>query len=223
MNALMIRVCSCGSWTFLDLAALYLYTLGMTKTALLKKDCVEGGRFTYADYKSWELAQGERYELIYGEAYAMSAPSAYHQLILGELFKQIAVYLTGKSCKVYPAPYDVRLFYQEDEEDDTVVQPDITIVCDKNKRGKEGCRGGPDFVAEILSPTNTAGEMRRKFALYREAGVREYWELDPESKTVHTYYFKDAVILSHFYRSSDTVRLAIFQDLEIALEPVFAE
>jgi Uma2 family endonuclease len=207
----------------LDPAKLYPYTQGMVNIGAAKKDIPEGRRFTYADYKNWELAQGERYELISGEACAMSAPSAYHQLILGELFRQFANYLTGKSCKVYPAPYEVRLFYQEDEQDDTVVQPDIAIVCDKNKRGKEGCRGAPDFVAEILSPANTAGEIRRKFNLYREAGVREYWELDPESKTLHTHYFKDSTILSHFYRSSDTVKPAIFQDLEIALEPVFAE
>ncbi|MDR0561449.1 MAG: Uma2 family endonuclease, partial [Spirochaetaceae bacterium] len=151
----------------------------MGNTAALKRNTPAGRRFTYADYKSWDTVPGERYELICGSAYAMSAPSAYHQSILMELSKQIAVYLTGKPCKVYPAPYDVRLFYQEDEQDDTVVQPDITIVCDAEKRGKEGCRGAPDFAAEILSPANTAAEMRRKFALYREAGVKEYWELDP--------------------------------------------
>ncbi|MDR2489925.1 MAG: Uma2 family endonuclease, partial [Spirochaetaceae bacterium] len=85
----------------------------------------EDRHWTYADYKAWELAPGERYEIIYGEAYAMAAPNINHQAMLTELLRQIANYLRGKPCKVYPAPFDVRLFYEEDESDDTVVQPDI--------------------------------------------------------------------------------------------------
>ncbi|MDR1859011.1 MAG: Uma2 family endonuclease [Treponema sp.] len=179
--------------------------------------------YTYADYKEWQLAEHERYEIIYGEAYAMSAPNTYHQSILMELAKQLAVYLTGKPCKVFPAPFDVRLFYAEDESDDTVVQPDITVICDRKKIGAEGGRGAPDLVAEILSPSNTAIEMQRKFQLYQEAGVREYWVLDPEHKTLHVYDFKDAVIFPHTYRSTDTAKVGIFPDLEIDLGPVFAE
>ena len=179
--------------------------------------------YTYADYREWDLAEGERYELIYGEAYAMSAPNTYHQLILAELFKQIAVYLTGKPCKVIPAPFDVRLFYAEDESDDTVVQPDITIICDRKKIGPEGGRGAPDFIAEILSPSNTAIEMERKFHLYREAGVREYWVLDTENKSLHVYNFKDNAIFPRTYKSTDRAKVEIFDDLEIELEPVFAE
>ncbi|GHV67269.1 hypothetical protein AGMMS49928_03940 [Spirochaetia bacterium] len=195
----------------------------MTSNAALKENYEEGRHFTYADYKEWELAEGERYELIYGEAYAMSAPNTYHQSMLTEMVRQIANYLTGKPCKVYPAPFDVRLFYEEDESDDTVVQPDISIICDKEKRGKEGCHGAPDFVAEILSPSNTAIEMERKFELYQEAGVREYWVLDPEHKTLHTYRFQGEKVTSHSYRVTDTAPVGIFSDLEIALEPVFAE
>jgi Uma2 family endonuclease len=191
----------------------------MTANAVLKTE----GKFTYADYKAWELSPRERYELIYGDAYAMSAPNAYHQSILMELSKQIAVFLTGKPCKVYPAPFDVRLFYEEDESDDTVVQPDISIVCDEKKRGKEGCHGAPDFIAEILSPSNTAIEMERKFHLYREAGVREYWVLEPEKKTLHTYLFSGKTILTNKYNENDKVKMSIFNDLEIELKPVFAE
>jgi len=179
--------------------------------------------YTYADYKEWDLAEGERYELIYGEAYAMSAPNTYHQLIQMELSKQIAVYLTGKPCKVIPSPFDVRLFYAEDDSDDTVVQPDITIICDKNKIGPEGGRGAPDLVVEILSPANTAIEMERKFRLYREAGVREYWVVDPEHKTLHIYDFKNDAIFPRTYNATGTAKVGIFSDLEIALEPVFAE
>jgi len=150
----------------------------------LRKEDAEN-TYTYADYREWELKEGERYELIHGEAFAMAGPNDFHQSIQMELSKQIAVYLTGKPCKIRPAPYDVRLFYSENSDgedtdsDDTVVQPDISIICDEKKRGPEGCRGAPDFVAEILSPSNTAEEMGRKFRLYRKAGVREYWVISP--------------------------------------------
>ncbi|GHU13951.1 hypothetical protein FACS1894161_4330 [Spirochaetia bacterium] len=191
----------------------------MNDSALLKEEHY----WTYADYKDWELAAGERYEIMRGEAYLMAAPGTYHQSISGELFRQIANYLVGKPCKVYPAPFDVRLFYEKDESDDTVVQPDITIICDEKKRGEEGCRGAPDFVAEILSPSNKSIETERKFELYREAGVREYWILDPQHKTLHVYLFRDGVIFPRFYRAGDTVPLDIFPDLTIHLESVFAE
>ena len=179
--------------------------------------------FTYANYKTWEFGQGERCELIYGEAFAMTAPNARHQEILGELFSQFHNYLRGKSCKAYPAPYDVRLFFEEDESDDTVVQPDISVVCDENKRGYEGCRGTPDLVVEILSPSNTAIEMERKLKLYQEAGVREYWVVDSENKGLTVYLFRKEEIIAATYKSADTVPVTIFPGLDIALEQVFAE
>ncbi|MDR0443743.1 MAG: Uma2 family endonuclease [Treponema sp.] len=184
---------------------------------------LEVTQWTYADYKAWELKPRERYEIIYGEAYAMSAPNAFHQSILIELGRQFANFLVGKPCKVYPAPYDVRLFYHEDESDDTVVQPDLTVVCDKNKRGPEGCRGAPDFVAEILSPSNTAIEMQRKFHAYRAAGVREYWTLEGEYKTLTVSLFEGGKVVTQAYSGKDTVPVTILPGLSIELEPVFAE
>jgi Uma2 family endonuclease len=197
-------------------------------------DMLQDRLFTYADYKSWDLKVGERYELIYGVAYAMEAPNAmagantYHQSICGELFRQIANYLDGKPCKAFTAPYDIRLFYKKDESDDTVVEPDVMIICDKDKLGKEGCHGAPDFVAEILSPSNTAIEMERKFNLYLKAGVREYWVIDPEHKGVKVYRFKDNQIFTRTYnstdyKSDDTVSIDIIPGLNIVLEKVFAE
>ena len=197
----------------------------------------EKRRFTYADYKEWDLKVGERYEIIYGEAFAMSGPNTRHQVISGEIFRQISNYLHGKPCKVFSAPYDVRLFYEEDESDDTVVQPDIMVICDKNKLGPEGCRGAPDLVIEILSPSNTALDMEYKFQVYRHAGVREYWVVSPETPAVikqgesfpasggglTAYCFKDGEILTRSYRNTDTVPVAIFPDLTIAMEQVYAE
>jgi len=212
----------------IDWVGVGAYTKGMAE-ALLNAETGVGGHWTYADYKDWELKPGERYEIIYGEAYAMSAPNAYHQSILMELSKQIAVFLTGRECKVYPAPYDVRLFYEEDSDgedvgsDDTVVQPDISVVCDREKRGKEGCRGAPDFIAEILSPSNTAIEMQRKFNLYRDAGVREYWVLDGEGKSVSVHLFDGETAVTRSYGEKDRPTLTSLPGLSIDLEPVFAE
>jgi Uma2 family endonuclease len=199
---------------FLDFFFLILYM-----TALKKEE----EYFTYADYKSWELKEGERYEVIYGEAYAMAAPNTRHQEILMELSTQFHVYLRGKSCKVFPAPCDVRLFYEEDESDDTVVQPDIMVICDKNKLGPEGCRGAPDLVIDILSPSNTAIEMERKRQLYQDAGVREYWIVDSENNKLVVNNFQKGTIVLYSYKTDNAVSVAIFPDLNINLEQLFAE
>jgi len=177
--------------------------------------------FTYADYREWELKPGERYELIYGEPYAMSAPNFSHQRILTMLTGEFYVFLKGKPCQVIAAPFDVRLFYEDDESDDTVVQPDISIICDEKKRGEEGCRGAPDLVVEILSPSNTAIEMQRKFKLYQKAGVREYWVVDPENKTLTVHLFQGDAIISRIYGSSGTAPVSILQGLNISLDEVF--
>ena len=183
----------------------------------------EGRHYTYADYKDCELAEGERYELIYGEPFAMSSPNEQHQLVLGNLFVQIYAFLRGKPCIVIPAPFDVRLFYEEDESDDTVVQPDIIVVCDEKKRGSEGCRGAPELAIEILSPSNTAIEMERKLVLYKEAEVSEYWVVDPVHKNVTVYNFPGGAILSKSYGSADTLPVGVLPGLEIKLSGVFVE
>jgi Uma2 family endonuclease len=179
--------------------------------------------YSYADYKEWDLQVGERFELIYGEAYAMAGPNTKHQQILTELLSQFHVYLQGKLCQVFPAPYDVRLFYEEDESDDTVVQPDIMVICDKDKIGPEGCRGAPDLVIEILSPSNTAIEMERKFSLYRDAGIREYWIVDPENNSIKAFRFQGELIITNTYKTKDTIPVSIFPDFSIALQQVFVK
>jgi len=176
--------------------------------------------FTYADYKEWELADGERFEIIYGEAYVMAAPSLRHQAIQIALASQLYNFLEGKPCKAYPSPVDVRLFYEGDESDDTVVQPDIIVICDEEKRGPEGCRGAPDLVVEILSPSNTAIEMERKLKLYQQAGVPEYWVIDPENNGLTVYNFKDRGIYP--YKENDIAPVAVLPGLTISLQRVFA-
>ncbi|MDR0447682.1 MAG: Uma2 family endonuclease [Treponema sp.] len=181
----------------------------------------ENGLFTYADYKKWELDVGERYELINGEAFAMSGPNTRHQEILMELSSQLHTFFRNRPCKVLPSPYDVRLYYEEDESDDTVVQPDIIVVCEEKKLGPEGCRGAPDLAVEILSPSNTAIEMERKLKLYQQAGVKEYWVVDPENNGLMVYCFQKGSIQATTYRSTDTVKVNLFPELIIALEQVF--
>jgi len=189
--------------------------------ALPKEDTVR--HFTYADYKGWELKEGERYELIHGEAFAMAGCNTKHQVISREISNQLFNHLRGKPCQAFVAPYDVRLFYEEDESDDTVVQPDIMVVCDKGKIGDEGIRGAPDLVVEILSPSNTAREMGRKFRLYQNAGVKEYWVVSPEDKTLETYLLDDNVIRFRSYAATDKADVGILPGFAVHLEPVFAE
>ncbi|MDR2483531.1 MAG: Uma2 family endonuclease [Treponema sp.] len=181
----------------------------------------EEGGFTYADYKAWELKLGERYELIDGAAYAMAAPNTGHQRIVTRLAGELYSFLKGKPCEVFTAPFDVRLFYQEDESDDTVVQPDLTVICDPGKLGDEGCRGAPDLVIEILSPSNTAIEMERKLNLYQEAGVREYWVVDPLNRRVRVYLLKDGRYVPQTFRAADRAQSAILPGLELSLADVF--
>ncbi|MDR3172301.1 MAG: Uma2 family endonuclease, partial [Treponema sp.] len=120
------------------------------------------------------------------------------------------------------APLDVRLFYEEDESDDTVVQPDLTVICDKKKRGEEGCRGAPDLVVEVLSPSNSAIEMERKLGLYEEAGVREYWIVDPQNKRIRVCR-RSGVHFDMQRYSEGVIASTVLPGLEIALESVFAE
>jgi len=185
----------------------------------------EERHWTYADYREWDLAEGERYEIIRGTAYALAAPTDYHQAISAELTVQIGTFLHGKPCKVRAAPYDVRLFYDEadgEDQDDTVVQPDLVVICDDKKRGSEGCRGAPDLVIEILSPSNTSEEFLRKFNLYMDAGVREYWVVDPVHKMVMVNLFENGRCITRMYRQHDTVPAAVLPGLTVTLRDVFA-
>jgi len=186
-----------------------------------KKILNEDEHYTYADYKAWELDHGERYELIEGEAYAMSAPNDFHQAISAELTYQFANFLHGKPCKVRPAPYDVRLFYKEDESDDTVVQPDLAVICDEKKRGYEGGRGAPDLIVEILSPSNTSEEYVRKFNLYLEAGVREYWVVAPKSKTVQVFVLENNAYKGTVYNQTAQVPVHVLPGLSVTLGDLF--
>jgi Uma2 family endonuclease len=154
--------------------------------ALLQRDTQH---HTYADYRTWSADHGD--ELINGIAYIREppAPSRFHQEIVGELYRQVANALEAKSSRAYVAPFDVRLpkSGEADDEVDTVVQPDVLIVCDRHKLDERGMRGAPGWVAEVLSPTTASHDQIIKLAAYERAGVPEVWLIHPTDRTLTIY------------------------------------
>ncbi len=182
--------------------------------------------FTYGDYLTWD--NEERWELIDGIPYNMTpAPSTLHQRILIELSRQFSNYLRGKPCEVFAAPFDVRLPKSEeaDEAVTTVVQPDIVVICDASKLDKRGCRGAPDIVIEILSPSTAQKDIKIKLSLYERAGVKEFWIVYPEGKTVMVFTLQQQGRYGRpeVYSDKDAVTPVIFGDLSIELSSVFSD
>lgn len=178
-------------------------------------------RYTYADYLKWEFR--ERVELIKGRLFEMSpAPNRRHQTISSHLHYFFADFLRQKPCKVYHAPFDVRLIR---EEQDTVVQPDITIVCDHTKLDEQGCKGAPDIVVEILSPGNSRKERKEKFALYEENLIPEYWMVEPaeEFVTVYTLNEERRYIGSKPFVSGEIVTSSVLKGFAVAVADIFAD
>lgn len=137
-------------------------------------------RFTYGDYATWP--EGERWELVDGHPRATSpAPGRVHQGVLAQLVARLVTYLADKTCRAYPAPFDVRLPRgdEADDEVDTVVQPDLSVICEPGKLDDKGCRGAPDLVVEITSPSTASYDQIAKKALYERHGVREYRIVHP--------------------------------------------
>ena len=152
------------------------------------------GTYTYADYLKWNFEVGgipQRLELIKGKIFNMSpAPSRRHQETHSTLFVKIGQFLSKKPCKIYSAPFDVRLTPRKADKRDkvyTIVQPDLCVVCDLNKLDDAGCVGAPDLIVEILSPGNSRKEMKEKFEVYEENGVKEYWLIYPYDEYVMVY------------------------------------
>jgi Uma2 family endonuclease len=187
--------------------------------------------YTYADYLSWEGP--ERYQLINGEAFMMSSPSVAHQALLVELTLQFGNWLRGKPCQVLVAPMDVRLFFKKDNSDDTVLQPDLLVVCDKNKLGKNSVNEAPDLVLEILSPSTTDKELFLKFNSYLKAGVKEYWLINPDPATIHppkrnslplpekitqVHVYENGHYISNSYEGNVSIPVAVLPGLVINLD-----
>lgn len=182
-------------------------------------------RFTYGDYLTWPA--DERWEIIDGEAFCMSpAPDTIHQGISGDLFGILWQFFKGKDCKVFHAPMDVRLPTRKeaDKKIETVVQPDLLIVCDESKIDDKGIRGAPDLVVEILSPSTASRDHIKKRAIYERHGVKEYWLIDPSSRMVFVYRrstesgFAPAMILDG---ESLELDVPLFPGLTVRFDEVF--
>ena len=174
--------------------------------------------YTYADYLQWP--DEARYELIDGEAFLMSpAPLVEHQEVAGEVFRQLANQLDGQPCRPYIAPVDVRL-PRTDEADaaiDTVVQPDVLVVCDPGKVDRRGVRGAPDWLLEVLSPSTAAHDQIAKRRTYERAGVREYWLVHPGDRTLTVYVLETGQYgRPDIYELKDATPIGVLPGVSIA-------
>lgn len=160
----------------------------------------------------YSLPQGSRAELIDGKIYYMAPPSTRHQRIVSFLHLEIGNYIRTKrrSYEVFPAPFAVFL----NADDSKYLEPDISVICDKDKLDDRGCKGAPDWVVEIVSPSSRAMDYYTKLFLYREAGVREYWIVDPFKQTILVYDMEQDAAPT-IYSFTDIVKGVIYCDLEI--------
>lgn len=186
---------------------------------------VEKDYYTFAD--CLEDTSEKRYEIIDGKPILMAPPSSDHQRISVALTSQLYNYLEGKKCEVFSAPFGVRPFERDgDKPEDvtTLLQPDISVVCDRSKIDKHGCKGAPDMVIEILSPSTRRHDRLVKLNLYQKAGVREYWIVSPEEQTVQVFLLENGMLTLHeLYEKNDFARVNVLDNCGIDLSRVFPE
>jgi Uma2 family endonuclease len=184
-------------------------------------------QYSYADYLTWQFA--ERVELIKGWIYKMSpAPSRAHQvasrIINGEMYN----FFKHTSCELFSAPFDVRLLDSKKKKKEnqhlfSVVQPDICIICDENKLDEKGCLGAPDLVVEIISSGNSKHDLKTKYELYQENGVKEYWIANPVDKNIMLYELvKGKYQLHKIFFDDDVIESKLFKGLQINVGEIFA-
>lgn len=186
------------------------------------KEALNKNDYTYEDYK--KFPEGERVELIDGHIYAMSpAPSRIHQRLITEISRKIGNYIESQksACEIYVAPFDVR-FIQEgetDEKNKNTVQPDISVICDKSKLDDKGCIGAPDFIIEVVSSSNASMDYVKKLYLYEKFMVREYWIINPNTRTVIVYRLNldNQYEEPEKYHFEDKIIVSIYGNLELVI------
>ena len=186
-------------------------------------------RYTYADYLTWQF--NERVELIKGGLHKMSlAPRRLHQKIEGILHVKLWLFFENRTCEVYQSPFDVRLSKnkgQIEQKINTVVQPDICVICDKSKLDDAGCIGAPDLIVEILSDSTAKKDYNEKFNLYEENEVKEYWIVNPATKTIEIFSLVENKYVSlglfNEQEGATTVEGHLFPELSIELKTIFSE
>ena len=184
------------------------------------------GVYTYADYLTWQFEQ--TVELIKGKLMRMAAPNRKHQDISWQLSGRFYTQLKGLSCRAYAAPFDVRLLdkhksLKANKDVLTVVQPDLCVICDKEKLDEKGCIGAPDLIIEILSASNSKKEMRTKKALYEENEVKEYWIIDPTHETLIQFSLQDEGTYTppQIFVNDEIVQSTVFATLSVNLSEIF--
>lgn len=183
--------------------------------------------YTYADYLLWQFQ--ERVELIKGHIREMAAPGMRHQRISGRIHRELSWFLKKHHCDVFSAPFDVRLTLPynriKGNKVDTVVQPDICIICDRSKLDDRGCVGAPDLIVEVLSPGNSRKEMREKYELYQEAGVKEYWVVFPSEQVLQRYLLHDSGIYQAQLPNiqGDFVEIGFLPGFQLNVSEIFEE
>jgi len=186
--------------------------------------------YSYADYLTWQF--DDAIELIKGKILAMSpAPGSEHQGISWRLSGSLFNFFKNKPCRVYAAPFDVRLFDLKkstvaNQDIYSVVQPDLSVICDKTKIDAKGCLGAPDWIIEILSRGNSKTDMQLKYRLYQECGVKEYWLVYPYEKAVHQFILDEQTEkyqLLNMYSGEDTAVPSLFPDCRIDLRDIFED
>lgn len=173
-------------------------------------DLTQGRTYTIEDI--YALPDGQRAELIDGRMYMMAPPNTMHQNLVSEFTIAIGNYIHSKGgdCKVFPAPFAVFL----NKDNRNYVEPDISVICNKNKLTEKGCDGAPDWVIEIISPSDPHRDYDIKLFKYRSAGVREYWIVNPKTRTVNVFDFEHKK-LSNQYSFEDDIPACIYDDLTI--------
>ena len=184
------------------------------------------GTYTYADYLLWRFK--EQVELLRGKLFKMSpAPREIHQRVLNEINFELMSFFRNKTCRVYPAPFDVRIPAKgakgmTDNQIYTIVQPDLCVVCDLEKIDGRGCVGAPDLVVEILSPSNSRKDLKDKYEIYQEAGVPEYWIVDADDKAIYRYVLEgDIYIGLPPVSEGDVFHSRKFPEMEIDTKLIF--
>jgi Uma2 family endonuclease len=181
-------------------------------------------KYTYKDYLGWP--DDERWEIIEGVAYNMCpAPTPVHQLILGEIYGIFWTFFKDKTCSVFLAPFDVRLSASgaNDDEIDTVVQPDLSVICDKTKIDERGTKTAPDLVIEITSPSTAGKDMKQKLALYEKHGVKEYWIVHASERVVEIFSSngQEVYVRPDVYAGEEKIETRLFPGLVVELAKVF--
>jgi len=188
----------------------------------------EHREYTYEDYLTW--SEDERAEIIDGIVYAQATPSPVHQKIVGNLYFQLHNYFQGKECNPFVAPFTVRLPLESGETDEkknkNIVEPDLSVVCDKSKLDQGGYNGSPTLIIEIVSPSSKKRDYMVKLNKYQRAGVKEYWVITPENETLIRYILNEQghydAPETYVLGEDEEIIAKMFPDLVIQIKDIFA-